>query len=301
MQGSADHPVQESAREPSGSPPRFVWPPRLVKIKKAPDSQTGSLDIEAPPPRSTWAQVERTWLGLTTPPFIERCRDLGWAPDEAADYCPRCGQGTGAYEVAADGCGRCQGARPPWKRLVRLGAYQGPLADFVREVKFTAFRRLGSQLGQELGMRLSRAVADARVAGDLAPGGRVLIVPVPSSFRRRVARGIDHSAVIGRAAARACGGRVWMALARAHRPAQVSMSVSQRARNVAGSMRPGWVASRRARGLAANDLVVVLDDVKTTGATLREACRALRGAFGEERPQVWAAALAVTLPPGRSL
>jgi predicted amidophosphoribosyltransferase len=166
-----------------------------------------------------------------------------------------------------------------------VGEYRGLLRDVVHEVKFTAWRRLGTDAGRMLGVQLVALLEG--VARD-----KLVLIPVPSTLRRRMARGIDHSLVLARGVREVTGGRIVRALARSHRPSQVGLPVTQRRRNVAGTM--------RVRGGA--DLggctVVVIDDVRTTGATMMEACKALTRGSGERgnRPvQVWAAVLGVAV------
>ncbi len=99
----------------------------------------------------------------------------------------------------------------------------------------------------------------------LPPGA--LIVPVPGSAEARRRRGYDPVIVLGR--------RLRLPVARVLRLAggstvQKVLGERERAENRAGSM----VASAQLAGRR----VVLLDDVVTSGATLREAARALRDA-----------------------
>lgn len=254
--------------------------------------------------------TERTWIGVEADPLPRRLAAAGWRPDEPDEYCPRCGGDAGPFEAGAAGCPRCRAARLPWTRCVRLGRYEGVLRDVVHEVKFTAWRSLGTAIGRELGRSIARA-ADAD--GSLR-GVPVRIVPVPTSLRRRMARGIDHSLVLARGAARELpGARVWPLLARAHRPSQVSVPASQRRKNVAGTIRVtggarmahnlGRIARIGAAATGGRVLVVVLDDVRTTGATLRAAAGPVRmflEAEGRAEAVVWTAVVAVTPEQDRS-
>lgn len=317
------------------APAGFVWPPKpLPADGMSSRAPAETRPVAGPPdlpalegwrvrrPVAAWRQIEETWLGVTSPPLADRLADAGVAPDPFDAYCPRCGQTLesrpGGIASACAGCDAA-GTPPPWDRLVRLGPYAPPLDAVVREVKFTAFRAMGTDVGGMLGERLAAALRDDQVAGLVPPGARLVIVPVPTSFRRRISRGIDHALEIARGAARTSAASLWPALTRAHRPAQSTLTQGRRSRNVAGTMGPsirtrlrrllaavvggGGLAGSAARRSAPTrhppTVWVVVDDVTTTGATLREATRALRGvlaARGQSGP-VWVGVVAVTPKP----
>jgi predicted amidophosphoribosyltransferase len=313
-----------------------------------------------------WGEIERTWIGVASGPLEQRFAEAGWQADPVSFevYCQRCGRDVGVFEADRSGCSRCRGRRLPWTRVVRLGRYEGALREAVHELKFTAWRQVGAELGQRVGKQLAEAIA----CEPAAMGREILVVPVPTSFRRRMSRGIDHSKVLARAVvaelrrspAGGGGVRLWACLARKHRPSQLSVTASERARNVAGSMRPragamlamrvrrwigrglaGFWGSSRAKpgptgaggpagkaegvrlgrgkaggnggdessaGLVAaqrsGPLVVVLDDVMTTGATLGVAARAARLGLrrsGVGRGEIWIAMAAVTPDRGTKM
>lgn len=266
-----------------------------------------SLDEGTPPAPhrgpllDLWNGLQRTWLDLSAPPLAERAAAAGFSADRPSAYCSRCGHSTGPFEATAAGCPACAGKRFPWARIVRLGEYRPPLTTFIHEVKFTRWRRLGVDLGTLLGESVNASLAPHKARGALPP---VVIVPVPITFRRRLVRGVDHTGAIASGLARATGGEVVYALSRRHRPSQVSLPISERAANVAQSIYPK-------KGIdLGGSLVIVVDDVTTTGATLRAACRAVRKccspppksgtAHAQARPPiVWGAVLAVTPVPGR--
>jgi ComF family protein len=165
---------------------------------------------------------------------------------------------------------------------VRLGGYEGLLRDLIHELKFTAWRRVGRDLGRLLG----EAVLEQ--AAGLEPS-RVVLVPVPTTWLRRWMRGVDHSLEICRGVQSVTGWRIQKLLTRGHRASQIGLTGPRRLRNVRGAF--------RSRGLLREaDLVVVIDDVRTTGATLTECCRELQNGVSGSGSGValWCATVAVT-------
>lgn len=276
-------PPRENPREhPNGQQP-FVWPPRPAATTAPIPSATSAAERPAPtlspandgPPDrprlvTWWREFERVWLAPTTPPLDEMARLADWHADEPGDFCDRCGTTLAEGEAAAGdfGCASCRNDPLVWDRLVRLGEFTGPLASWVARVKFTRCHWLGESLGRELARAIRRHAA-------VAPNERVVVVPVPMSWRHRVGSGIDHAGAIARGVATELGCDMVRALGREHRPTQRGLSPTAREQNVKGSM---WPRRRLADGVT----VLLIDDVCTTGATLRAAARALRRGTPEE-------------------
>jgi predicted amidophosphoribosyltransferase len=109
-------------------------------------------------------------------------------------------------------------------------------------------------------------------------------VPVPSSARSRRARGADVAALLAARTARQvrCAGaavRVARVLRQRRRvDDQAGLGAGARARNVAGAFALRGGFSPGPCRLPPGAVVVVVDDVVTTGASAAEACRVLQGA-----------------------
>lgn len=270
--------------KPPGGPPEPLSPRRRAPL--GPDVQSGRT-------AGIVESVERVWLGLRRAPWNVRCSDSGWHPDTWDRYCPRCATSITASDTDrlesgdATGCTVCRTKDLPWDRAVRLGEFEGLLRTAIHEVKFTKWRRLGTDLGTQLGFQVLQALRAERV--DLR---RVVVAPVASSLLRRLVRGIDHAAVLARGVAQALGCPTVSLLTRSHRPSQVDLPPSSRAANARGSfrVRPG--------ALGGTPLIVLVDDVRTTGATLTAACREIRRAQSRAGNgadcTIWTAVVAVT-------
>ncbi len=282
--------------------PSFVWPPRPMPADPATPQSAQDSGVEPPalsggtglpwaPPLGWLRSVEVAWMDPLGGPLAQRQQAAGWTPDDFDTYCDRCGHEVGINEATEFGCARCRDLRLPWQRFIRLGAYEAPLSEWVCEVKFSRSVRLGLQLGQLLGTRIATMLESQPGATAPIPA----IVPVPTHFTRTLARGLDHAAVVAQGASRAVDGQLVRALRGRRRPSQRSLSPTRRRSNVSGTMSPRGRLWKRLEGR----LVILVDDVSTTGATLREASRAILAPFGAERgglqaPTIWVATLAVT-------
>lgn len=169
-------------------------------------------------------------------------------------------------------CRRCLAALEAHPRVILDGPppvvaclpYRDPLPDLVTAHKDRGVGWLSRPLGSSLGVGL-RAVVEAA-------DGPVSLVPMPSDRAAVRRRGADHCADLVRSAARSCGlppDTVRPLLRRTRRVRdQIQLDHDQRVANQAHSM----TALPAGPG---EPPVVLLDDIRTTGATLAEGARAL--------------------------
>jgi ComF family protein len=175
--------------------------------------------------------------------------------------------GCGAWDRAL--CDSCRRALAPVARSRDLGGlrvwagleYDGAARSLMLALK--------AQQRVDAARVLAPALADAVMAAVLesAGAGRVDAVAVPGTRAAYRRRGYDPVRMLMvRAGVREL--RVFAA-ARAHR-AQKELAVHLRERNLGGAF--------RVRRVVAGHRILLIDDVVTTGATLREAARVLREA-----------------------
>lgn len=176
--------------------------------------------------------------------------------------CPRCRAGLPDDARSAWPDPSPAGLAPPWAG--------GPYDGVVRAVLLAHKERHVGGLGAPLAALLAHAVA----ASEPGPGP-VLLVPVPSRPGATRARGHDPLLDVVRRTARLMPGAEVAPLLRSRGGVrdQAGLSAPERAANLAGSLWCPTAALRRWAGRPGR--VVVCDDVLTTGATAREAQRAL--------------------------
>jgi ComF family protein len=135
--------------------------------------------------------------------------------------------------------------------------YTGLVPEAIVGFKDRNVRSLGPLLADMLAL----AVDHLGEAGTL--------VPAPSSPAAVRRRGFDHTAELARRAGQRLGLPHRNMLRARRRKDQTGLSSRQRRRNLEGSM---WVPA------SGHEAVIVVDDIRTSGATLAECGRALQDA-----------------------
>lgn len=173
---------------------------------------------------------------------------------------------------------------PGLARPVAVGEYDGALKLLVNAHKEQQRFALAGPLGDLLALSVLAHAAPSGAPPRAQEHARpVLLVPVPS--RAAVVRRRGHDPLLRitqRATSRLRGLGVRAFARRLLRSVRVAedqsrLGAAERSRNLSGSMAcPAGAAARLVgHGTGAAPLVVVVDDVITTGATVREAQRAL--------------------------
>ncbi len=166
-------------------------------------------------------------------------------------------------------------------RVRTVGAYDGTLRVLVQRMKYAGHSSLARRLGHL-----------ARSAGHDVLSGADFAIPVPLHPVRRLQRGFNQADVI----ARALGVPVLAALRRVRwTPTQTGLPAPRRQLNVGEAFALSWlVRVRGTRHTVQNRTLVLVDDVRTTGATLDACARVLLAAGAAE---VRALTVARAAPP----
>lgn len=232
--------------------------------------------------------LEHALFGSRMPDAPTQLALAGWRREDLEAACPRCGTTRAPFEDVRRGCAECRRRPLGFEGLVRLGRYAPPLSQWVPAIKRRAWRGMADALGAELG----RQVLDAAHAGRIPQPD--LVTFVPTHWLRRMLRGIDHGACLGAAVSRVLGVESVPLLRAGLAPRQTGAGRATRD----GKRGRFRLASRDgARKLLEGRHVLLVDDVRTTGATLREVAELLRQSGAGS---VSVACCAATDPPNRS-
>ena len=157
-----------------------------------------------------------------------------------------------------------------------IGSYDGTLREVVQTLKYDKRR----SVARTLAARMAAAGADVLEGADL-------VVPVPLHVVRRYVRGFNQAAELARHLGLPCA----HALKRTRSTkTQTDLPESERFRNVHDAF------ALRRRTNVAGRIIVVVDDVSTTGATLDACARVLLAAGAREVRGLTAARAASRLP-----
>lgn len=179
------------------------------------------------------------------------------------DYCGRCGREASRFGLVDGACAACQSVDFHFDRVARAGVYAGSLREMI-----LSFKRGRTELDSVLGFLGSSALQGGGFCGEVE-----ILVPVPLHWSRRLARGYNQSLILAKRL-RHKKARISTDLVRVRRTKfQPTMaSPAARARNVAGAF-----AVRKGHNFAGR-AVCLVDDIKTTGATLNECAKTLKEA-----------------------
>ena len=191
------------------------------------------------------------------------------------DYCRRCGRDAGRFAMLAGACPDCQGKEVRFDSIARAGVYDQTLRKMI-----LAFKNGGTELDSVLGFFANSALQGSDFYSDVE-----LFVPVPLHWSRRLFRGYNQSQVLARKITLPKA-KISTDLIRSRRTrAQPAMaSPAARAKNVAGAF------AVRYRHEFAGRKICLIDDIKTSGATLNECAKMLKQAGASK---VFALVLAV--------
>jgi ComF family protein len=231
----------------------------LTSVILAPCCACCSERLESP---TRGAVCETCWAAVqrSTGPLCRICGDAlaGWRHTGSDGTCARCTRSQRVISIGRS-----------------IGSYEGTLRDILHALKYDGRRSVAKPLA-----------AMMRIAGADVLDGADAVVPVPLHVIRQYSRGFNQAAELA--------GHLELPVVHALRRAratvtQTDLPETQRHANVHGAF------TLRTRILAGSVLVVV-DDVSTTGATLDACAKVLLDAGAKEVRGLTAARAAARLP-----
>lgn len=229
-----------------------------------------------------WVDKGRRWLerllwpaacllcGRSAGGEIDLCNDCAADLPRNDSACAVC-----AEPLSSSGavCGECLRDPPPFASSFVPYRYAYPLDHLVRGLKFRNELACGRVLGELFCQRMGER-------GEVWPAA---IVPVPLAPRRYRQRGYNQSSELALAIRRVTGIAVLtdVVIRQRETAEQADLDRKARRKNVRGAFTA--VTPLRARSIA------ILDDVVTTGSTVRELAGVLKEA-GAQQIVVWAIA-----------
>jgi ComF family protein len=177
-------------------------------------------------------------------------------------------------------CGTCL-TDPPAYGTARFGvAYEGHLRQALKNFKYNSELRLSPALGQLLSEAFFRYYD---------PEEFDVVVPIPIHRKKLLERGFNQAVILARKLSESTGIPLHRNCFKKIRdtPAQARLSKKERQHNLKGCFQVSRLNAIK------DKRILLVDDVATTGSTIREAARTLHKA---EAAQVSVLVLALTLP-----
>lgn len=165
----------------------------------------------------------------------------------------------------------------PLEGVVAAGEYQGALKEAIHILKYEKVKDLAGPMANILIKVLARP--------EVSFLQKYFFVPVPLFSKKEKERGFNQSELLGEKLAEKIKIKLFpdVLLKIKDTPAQMSLKRKEREKNLRGAF------AVKDKKMVCGKNIVLLDDVMTTGATLRECAKVLRRA-GAKR--VWGAVLA---------
>ncbi len=188
------------------------------------------------------------------------------------NHCPQCAR----FVSIAKPCGECLTSPPAFDRTFTLFPYEFPIIQLIIQLKFQHQFSHAKALGE----LLTQAIQTNWYANQRLPD---VIIPIPLHAKRLRERGFNQALEIAKPIAKTLAIPIDKTGVKRIKPtlAQSTLPAAERKQNMANA----FILTRDYSGLS----VAVVDDVITTGSTIRECCRMLKQA-GAKHIDVWCCA-----------
>lgn len=225
----------------------------------------------------TFRNIFRAVLDLLYPPVCLLCKkEMG-----RQALCPECANsfepvtppkcticGTPFLEAGETNhpCGRCIKGPPPFHRAISIYRFDDSLVDAIHTLKYSGKSTLAKCLGNLMSNH------------DIFDEEHDIIIPVPLHIRRLRERGFNQALLLAKPLSNAHGITIdpFLLTRTRETPSQTGMGRKEREQNVRGAfaLRNAW----NLKGLK----ILLVDDVYTTGATVKECSKMLKKGGAKE-------------------
>ncbi len=227
-------------------------------------------------PRPGLLRFAAAALDLLFPPRCQAC--LAFRPQPLCDecrstfqliappFCDQCGEPLPGSQAGTK-CAACRRDQFYFIAARSAARFEGRLRSAIHAFKYDGRTHLAGPLGALMAECLLDPVRGLPIATI------ELVVPIPLHLQRQRQRGYNQSELLGREVAQRVGRTLDAHCCRRTRPTvdQIGLSARQREDNVRGAFTAEGDALR-------GRVVLLIDDMYTTGATMNECARALRRA-----------------------
>ena len=178
-------------------------------------------------------------------------------------YCPSCGKDVSKYAIVDNSCPKCFDSPSCLDGIARVGIYEDTLRKMI-----LAFKNSRTEFAKPFGTLANAVLTTAPFYDQIE-----LIVPVPLHWSKRLTRGYNQSLLLAKKITHTTAAvSTELVRIKKTRPQPTMATPSQRAKNVEDAF------AVRNRHPFHGKTVCLIDDIKTSGATLNECTKTLKQA-----------------------
>ncbi len=217
----------------------------------------------------------KVYLDLIFPPFCVGCKDkdINFLCEKCYEkinfikdnFCAKCGGVAEGKIISGTICGKCRTEKKYWTISRSVARYSEVLKDIIHKFKYNKKKYLAKPLSNLM-------IDYIRNNSSIDPKNIDIIIPVPLHKKRLRERGFNQSELLGRCLSEDF--KIELATNVLFRTKntvpQFNLSPFQRAENVKGAF------TVKNDEIIKNKNVLLIDDIYTTGSTLREASKSLK-------------------------
>jgi ComF family protein len=191
------------------------------------------------------------------------------------DYCPGCGRDVSDCAVIDGRCPECEQIDLVFEKIARVGRYESVLRNLILTIKHTESPQIYKLLSYHLLCTIEKKLPVEQID---------FFTPVPLHWSRRIVRGYNQSSLLMKKVGTRASIVDDILIRNRRTKPQPGLTYAQKCKNIKGAFT--CIAGRKVEGKT----ICIVDDIKTTGATLSECSRVLKK---KGAARIYAAVIAV--------